>query len=142
MHFCMNQKGFALIEFLAVIVALAINALAGVSENLNTIESSKEEAVESSAYIYINEVETKIALDMINSGNLYKPGKYTAATLQKDLDLQLKEIPPTEGVVCIFDNGMIKEASLKIDDYIVHYDGNTAIITNLSEVEDIICSNR
>ena len=76
------KKGFTLIELLAVIVVLAVIALIATPMVLNTIEEARKGAAQSSAYTYVNEVETKLATYMLkNNGNSYTRGKHSIATL-------------------------------------------------------------
>lgn len=137
----MKEKGFTLIELLAVIVVLAIIALIAVPMVLDTIEKSRKGAASSSTYSYVSEVETKLATYMLkNTGSSYSEGKYSVARLKEDLNIELKGTIPTEGNVCIGSGGTVAEASLKMNNYIVHYDGKTAITTDLTDIEDIACN--
>ena len=136
----MKRKGFTLIELLAVIVVLAVIALIAIPIVLNTIEETRKGAAQSSAYAYVNEVETKLASYMLNNnGNRYTSGKQSVETLKTDLGIELKGDTPTVGNVCIGDNGTITKASIKINNYVVSYDGKNAITTDAEEIEDITC---
>ncbi len=136
----MKKQGFTLIELLAVIVILAIIALIAVPMVLNTIESSRKGSASTSTYSYVSEVETKLATYMLHhSGASYSSGKYSVEKLKEDLDIKLKGSTPTEGNICIGDAGLVTEASIKMDGYIIHYDGKNATTTDLKEIEDISC---
>ncbi len=136
----MKEKGFTLIELLAAIVVLAINTLIAVPMGSNTIENSKKEVASSSTYSYISEVEMNLASYMLkHSGVSYATGKYTVTTLQNDLNLELRGDKPTEGNVCIGSDGTVIKASIKINDYVVSYDGKNATTTDLENIEDITC---
>ena len=136
----MKQKGFTLIELLAVIVILAIIALIATPMVLNTIDDAKKGAASSSAYTYVNGVETKLASYMLkNGGTNYDTGKHAVSELQTDLEVKVKGDTPSEGNVCIGSKGIVTKASLKINGYVVNYDGETATTTDLSEIEDITC---
>ena len=137
----MKKKGFTLIELLAVIVVLAIIALIATPMVLDTIEKSRKGAASSSTYSYISEVETKLATYMLkHNGGSYNDGKYNVTKLKEDLEIELKGTEPNEGNICIGGNGQVIEASLKMNGYIVHYDGKTATTTDLKEIEDLTCN--
>ena len=136
----MKNKGFTLIELLAVIVVLAVIALIATPIVLNTIDEARAGAAQSSTYAYVDEVEKELASYMINnSGNNYATGKHSVETLKTDLGIELKGDTPTVGNVCIGDNGTITKASIKINNYVVSYDGKNAITTDAEEIEDITC---
>ena len=136
----MRKKGFTLIELLAVIVILAIIALIATPMVLNTIDDAKKGAASSSASSYMSAVETSLTSYMLkNNGQSYATGKYNVAKLKSDLDVQLKGDAPTEGNVCIASNGIVSKASVKVNGYVVNYDGKETKTTDLKEVEDIDC---
>ena len=136
----MKQKGFTLIELLAVIVVLAIIAVIATPMVLNTIEDARKGSAKSSGYTYISEVETSLAKYMLkNSGVSYNAGKYDVSTLTTDLEIALKGDTPSEGNVCIGSSGTVTKASLKINGYIVSYDGKKTTTTDLETIEDISC---
>ena len=136
----MKKKGFTLIELLAVIVVLAIIALIATPMVLNTIDEAREGAAKSSGYGYINGLETSLASYMLrNNGVSYSAGKYDIATLNTDLDVTIKGEKPSEGKVCVSSDGTVTKASLKVNGYIVSYDGKEVKNTDLKEIEDITC---
>lgn len=127
-----NNKGFTLIELLAVIVVLAIIALIATPMVLDTIESARKGAKESSAYAYIGSVETAIAGYMLEHGG-EEPNSVN------DLSIDVKGDTPdlAESKVCLVD-GIVSEAILKYDNYTVYYDG-TAHVDNDKTKDDIVC---
>ena len=136
----MKKKGFTLIELLAVIVILAVIALIATPMVLDTINKSKKGAASSSAYTYVSEVETTLVKYMLkNGGTSYSAGKHTVAELQTDLGVEVKGDTPSEGNICIGSDRTVTSASIKINGYVVSYDGKNATTTNLDEVEDITC---
>ena len=136
----MKKKGFTLIELLAVIVVLAIIALIATPMILNTIDDAKKGSAKSSGYGYINSLETSLASYMLrNNGVSYSAGKYDIATLNTDLDVTVKGEKPSEGKVCVSSDGTVTKASLKVNGYIVSYDGKEVKNTDLKEIEDIVC---
>ena len=58
----MKQKGFTLVELLAVIVILAVIALIATPQVLSMIESSRKGAAESSVISYVVAVEKTIVV--------------------------------------------------------------------------------
>ena len=136
----MKRKGFTLIELLAVIVILAIIAVIATPMVLNTIDDARKGAAKSSAYSYIEEVETEVAKYMLdNNGTSYSAGKYDISTLSTDLGVEVKGDAPSAGNICIGSNGIVTKASLKINNYVVSYDGKETVTTDLDEIEDITC---
>ena len=134
------KKGFTLIELLAVIVVLALIALIATPMVLNTIEEARAGAAQSSAYAYIDEVEKELASYMLNNGgNNYETGKHSVETLKTDLGIELKGDRPTEGNVCIGANGTVTNASIKINNHVISYDGENATTIEAEEIEDIPC---
>lgn len=118
-----SNKGFTLIELLAVIVILSIIALIATPMVLNTIDDARKGAAQSSAYTYIKEVETKIALNMMNGSN-------NAPTLITDVDFaKVKGDAPTS-VTLNLENGVIQRGTLVIKGYTIAYDGTVATVTN------------
>lgn len=136
----MKKRGFTLIELLAVIVILAVIALIATPMVLNTINDARKGAAKSSAYSYVEEVETEVVKYMLdNNGIRYSSGKYDISTLRTDLKVEVKGDAPSVGNICIGSNGTVTKASLKINNYVVNYDGKEATTTDLDEVEDITC---
>ena len=107
---------------------------------LNTIDYARKGAAKSSAYSYIEEVETEVAKYMLdNNGASYSAGKYDIAKLSTDLGVEVKGDAPSAGNICIGSNGVVTKASLKINNYVVSYDGKETVTTDLDEIEDITC---
>jgi len=137
----MKKKGFTLVELLAIIVILAILALIATPMILRIIELAKKNSAQISGNEYINSVETSIVNNLIeNTGLNYTEGKYDVATIDKDLKVTIKGDRPSEGNVCISNNGTLTKASLKINGYVVNYDGNEVINTDLEEIEEFSCN--
>ena len=100
---CMNQKGFTLVELLAVIIILAIIAVIATPIILNTIENAREGAARDSAVGVINAARETYAEAQLNSS--FDANDLTA-TFPDDLTLGGKEIKlsgekPSEGTVTI-----------------------------------------
>ena len=116
-----RKKGFTLIELLAVIVILAIIALIATPIILNMINDARKSAAADSAYGYIEAMEYKISLNMLN------PEKYEKITDGKDIDIstlnvEVKGTKPSNGKVTI-EKGIITNANLCINGFEIIYDG-------------------
>lgn len=138
------KRGFTLIELLAVIVVLAIISLIATPIILNIVENVKKSAVERSAEIYLNSVETGIARKLIQEPNYNYDGKYVVkdATLipvtEDDnaellaLNMDLKGETPLFNSKVTIENGIATFAKLYYDDYeVIYSDG-------IYEVEKIV----
>ena len=99
-----KNKGFTLVELLAVIVILAIIALIATPIILNIIKDAKRSAAKDSAYGYIDAVEKYIVLAKTQTGN-YK--LELVPTEDKELTCETKE-------ECIKDTGLIGEVNKTI----------------------------
>lgn len=65
----MKQKGFTLVELLAVIVILAVIALIATPQVLSMIESSRKGAAESSMLSYVDAIEKTIVVKLMNASS-------------------------------------------------------------------------
>lgn len=104
-----NQKGFTLVELLAVIVILAIIALIATPIILNVIDEARSGASKNSAYGYIDAVEKANIQKMYSNENInVLDGNYTisanGATVTKGsgdtaetLEVNFKGSKPEEG---------------------------------------------
>ena len=99
-----KNKGFTLVELLAVIVILALIALIATPIILNIIKDAKRSAAKNSAYGYIDAVEKYIVLAKTQTGN-YK--LELVPTEDKELTCKTKE-------ECIKDTGLIGEVNKTI----------------------------
>ena len=99
-----KNKGFTLVELLAVIVILALIALIVTPIILNIIKDEKRSAAKDSAYGYIDAVEKYIVLAKTRTGN-YK--LELVPTEDKELTCETKE-------ECIKDIGLIGEVNKTI----------------------------
>ena len=99
-----KNKGFTLVELLAVIVILALIALIATPIILNIIKDAKRSAAKNSAYGYIDAVEKYVVLAKTQTGN-YK--LELVPTEDKQLTCETKE-------ECIKDTGLIGEVNKTI----------------------------
>lgn len=68
-----NKKGFTLIELLAVVVILSIIMIIAVPRIMDTIDSSKSKATESSRLLLKDAIETQIVSDMLVNNSGFTP---------------------------------------------------------------------
>ena len=129
-----KQKGFTLVELLAVIVILAIIALIAVPIVMNVIEDARKGAAKSSALGYIDATEKTAARNLLDSDktNDIGIGKYNV----ENLTVKVKGEKPTEGCITIATNGVISDYSLKIGKYIVNKKGNTQEVIKNGSVRE------
>ena len=116
----MNKKGFTLIELMAVIVVLIIIFLIAVPIVSNVTSSSKKSAAKTNAIHFIDAVEAE---------NSTLTGTYDLS----DIPYNIKGTKPSGGTFKM-NNGEIEEATMCINNYKVHYDGDkTEILGKCSE---------
>lgn len=130
----MKNKGFTLMELLAVIIILAIIALISVPLVLNTIEKARIGAVEASAYAYAEEVERYIILSEIDPtlpklqvGVEYQLSseKYEVATLADSATTYINDLvsikgdKPTSGYLILDSEYKIEKMEMIINENIV-----------------------
>ena len=116
----MKKKGFTLIELLAVILVLAIIAIIAVPQILGVIDKAKEGAAKSSALGYIDALEKKVALSILQ-GETFEDREYSFG----EIDVEIKGKAPKEGTFELT-NGLIENASFCSNGYIVTYNEGKA----------------
>lgn len=151
----MKEKGFTLMEVLAVIVILAIIALITTPIILNIVTKAKEEAKKSSAAGYIESVEMAIIKEKTKIGNndIDYEGEYTinGATITKNdtenaslltgipildtttLNVTVKGELPETGTLTVNSKNVVSEASINYKDYVVILDNgkyNVEVLTS------------
>ena len=80
-----KNKGFTLVELLAVIVILALIALIATPIILNVINDAKKQAAKDSAYGYMDAVEKYIVSSELEDKSI-KDGTYSVEELNKKID--------------------------------------------------------
>jgi type IV pilus assembly protein PilA len=128
-----KNKGFTLVELLAVIVILAVIALIATPSVLNMIEQSRKGAAESDMLAYVSEIEKQIianSMDSTKSGVNYD-GIYTIsgktltktddATVTVDLDIKGDQPQDADGSAVEVKDGSVTSAKLKFGNYYVVY---------------------
>ena len=110
-----KNKGFTLVELLAVIVILALIALIATPIILNVINDAKKQAAKDSAYGYMDAVEKYIVSSELEDKSI-KDGTYSVEELNKKISV--KGSTPDNGNIEI-KNSSVKSYDIGIDGYVV-----------------------
>ena len=110
-----KNKGFTLVELLAVIVILALIALIATPIILNVINDAKKQAAKDSAYGYMDAVEKYIVSSELE-GKSINDGTYRVEDLNKKISV--KGSTPDNGNIEI-KNKEVKRYDIGIDGYVV-----------------------
>ena len=111
-----KNKGFTLVELLAVIVILALIALIATPIILNVINDAKKQAAKDSAYGYMDAVEKYIVSSELEDKSI-KDGRYSVEELNKKISV--KGSTPDNGNIEI-KNSSVKSYDIGIDGYEVN----------------------
>ena len=117
-----KNKGFTLVELLAVIVILALIALIATPIILNVISDAKKEAAKDSAYGYIEAIENAIIRnDFEEDDNFLSPdasGCYELNELDKKVNIKgTKPKIDDSAQVCLKDGTVTNLTGVEIDGY-------------------------
>ena len=110
-----KNKGFTLVELLAVIVILALIALIATPIILNVINDAKKQAAKDSAYGYMDAVEKYIVSSELEDESI-PDGTYRVEDLNKKISV--KGSIPDNGTIKI-ESGSVKRYDIGIDGYVV-----------------------
>ena len=110
-----KNKGFTLVELLAVIVILALIALIATPIILNVINDAKKQAAKDSAYGYMDAVEKYIVSSELEDKSI-QDGRYSVEELNKKISV--KGSTPDNGNIEI-KNSSVKSYDIGIDGYVV-----------------------
>ena len=110
-----KNKGFTLVELLAVIVILALIALIATPIILNVINDAKKQAAKDSAYGYMDAVEKYIVSSELEDKSI-NDGRYSVEELNKKISV--KGSTPDNGNIEI-KNSSVKSYDIGIDGYAV-----------------------
>ena len=111
-----KNKGFTLVELLAVIVILALIALIATPIILNVINDAKKQAAKDSAYGYMDAVEKYIVSSELEDESI-QDGTYRVEDLNKKISV--KGSTPDNGNIEI-KNKEVKSYDIGIDGYAVN----------------------
>ena len=133
----LKNKGFTLVELLAVIIVLAIIALIGFSKVGKVIQTSKEKAAVESARNYIKAVNVEI-LNRESSGNPIPDGTYDIA----NFDVEVKGEKPNNGQITI-SNLKVSSANFILKGIGLEYtiEGGVVVISTTTDQEMTSYSN-
>ena len=110
-----KNKGFTLVELLAVIVILALIALIATPIILNVINDAKKQAAKDSVYGYMDAVEKYIVSSELEDKSI-QDGTYRVEELNKKISV--KGSTPDNGNIEI-KNSSVKSYDIGIDGYVV-----------------------
>ena len=113
-----KNKGFTLVELLAVIVILALIALIATPIILNVINDVKKQAAKDSAYGYMDAVEKYIVSSELEDKSI-QDGRYSVEELNKKISV--KGSTPDNGNIEI-KNSSVKSYDIGIDGYYITKD--------------------
>ena len=111
-----KNKGFTLVELLAVIVILALIALIATPIILNVINDAKKQAAKDSAYGYMDAVEKYIVSSELEDKSI-QDGTYSVEKLNS-MGVSVKGSTPDNGNIEI-KNSSVKSYDIGIDGYVV-----------------------
>ncbi len=135
------NKGFTLVELLAVIVILAVLALIATPVVLSIIDDTKESAMLRSGEMYLSGVENAVMRENMNSGGNFRPnectisnGNITCGSTNVEVEVD-GEVPSTGTIV--FENGKIKEVTLNYTSGTIIKDSNGELVYEDSDEETL-----
>ena len=124
-----KNKGFTLVELLAVIVILALIALIATPIILNVINDAKKQAAKDSAYGYMDAVEKYIVSSELEDKSI-KDRTYSVEELN-NMGVSVKGSTPDNGNIEI-KKGAVKNYNLGIDGYYITKDEVKKVSTTKS----------
>lgn len=113
----MKNKGFTLVELLAVIVILAVIALIATPMILGVIETAKKGAAESSTLGYIDAVEKQIMINQLDSTKTNIVDRTYSVEELTELGVTIKGTVPTGNVT--IENSQVSNYILGVNGYVV-----------------------
>lgn len=131
----MNNKGFTLVELLAVIVILALVALITTPAILTVIENSRKSGAEDKAWGVMKAVEYSYSEAQYNGTVLTLPYTYDFESNSNSLTVKIQGEKPTKGTVTIAANGQLSSVGLKFEKNGTYY------CTSNTSGTKICCSN-
>ena len=126
-----KNKGFTLVELLAVIVILALIALIATPIILNVINDAKKQAAKDSAYGYMDAVEKYIVSSELEDKSI-KDGRYSVEELNKKISV--KGSTPDNGTIKI-ESKTVKSYDIGIDGYAVS-NGKVDKVSTTKKIEN------
>ena len=127
-----KNKGFTLVELLAVIVILALIALIATPIILNVINDAKKQAAKDSAYGYMDAVEKYIVSSELEDESI-QDGIYSVEDLNS-MGVSVKGSIPDNGTIKI-ESGSVKSYDIGIDGYAVS-NGKVDKVSTTKKIEN------
>ena len=127
-----KNKGFTLVELLAVIVILALIALIATPIILNVINDAKKQAAKDSAYGYMDAVEKYIVSSELEDKSI-QDGTYSVEELNS-MGVSVKGSTPDNGNIEI-KNSSVKSYDIGIDGYVVR-NGKVDKVSTTKKIEN------
>ena len=135
----MKNKGFTLMELLAVIVILAIIALIATPIILNIIKNSKEESEKRSIEMYADSLKNSIAKYQL-SGKKLEVNKLETTDGRNFANIENFKVEYDGNVVCkiieVYEDGNIYLDKCKVNDSVKEYKYGKKQLTSISFAED------
>ena len=136
-----KNKGFTLVELLAVIVILAIIALIATPIILNVINDAKKEAAKDSFYGYMDAIEKAIIVNDIDEEEGFPTpdsnGCYNLKELNKKVNIKgTKPKIADAAKVCLKEGTTTRLTGVEIDEFTFAYDGKELTQTKNGTTED------
>ena len=137
-----KNKGFTLVELLAVIVILALIALIATPIILNVINDAKKEAAKDSFYGYMDAIEKAIiANDVEEEEGFPTPdsnGCYNLKELKEKVNIKgTKPKIADDAKVCLKEGTVTSLTGVEIDAFTFAYDGKELTQTKNGTTEDV-----
>ena len=137
-----KNKGFTLVELLAVIVILAIIALIATPIILNVINDAKKEAAKDSFYGYMDAIEKAIITNDVDEEEDFPTPDSNGCYILKELNekVNIKGTKPKiadDAKVCLKEGTATSLTGVEIDGFTFTYDGKELTQTKNGTTEDV-----
>ena len=137
-----KNKGFTLVELLAVIVILAIIALIATPIILNVINDAKKEAAKDSFYGYMDAIEKAIIVNDVDEEEDFPTpdsnGCYNLKELNEKVNIKgTKPKIAADAKVCFKEGTITSLTGVEIDGFTFTYDGKELTQTKNGTTEDV-----
>ena len=137
-----KNKGFTLVELLAVIVILALIALIATPIILNVINDAKKQAAKDSAYGYMDAIEKAIIANDVEEEENFPTSDSNGCYNLKELNekVNIKGTTPKiadDAKVCLKEGTTTNLTGVEIDGFTFAYDGKELTQTKNGTTEDV-----
>ena len=137
-----KNKGFTLVELLAVIVILALIALIATPIILNVINDAKKQAAKDSAYGYMDAIEKAIIANDVEEEENFPTSDSNGCYNLKELNekVNIKGTKPKiadDAKVCLKEGTTTNLTGVEIDGFTFAYDGKELTQTKNGTTEDV-----